>query len=518
MRRFTAIARFSIFIFLSGFCFSLFAQQPDEEKKLSLAFVNKIQIPEDIGILKETYIPNKENIQELIVCIQDAHCHYEAQMNISKIVKLLVEKFAFTLVNVEGTPGLIDTKPFSSFKDRKVKLDFAEHFIKQGKITGPEYLSITSDLQFTLFGIEDEPLYLENYNAFMKVLKYRDRVNFYTIKFLESLNLLKEQLFNPKLLTLDKEARKLDDKKMEFSDFTEILEKFAKENQVDLSSFLNFTLQAKARVLEKQIDFTKVEEQRSGLIAEFNKAFEGQQVLKNSILSQFFSFKMKELDAESYYQFLMNTAKEKKVDLTPFPLVNQYADYIHFYNSIDKTLLIDETNEVLEHLKKSVYTNTLEAELDRLYRVIRIIGLLFKLEVVKSDYLFFTQNKAEFNFRGLKDFMVKQGPQHNVYLGFDIDYDLIDKNLSYVAAFYEAAIKRDIVLIQNALDRMKFDKTDRSILITGGFHSEGMSAILRNKKHPYLMIAPRITDPNSETTYLEVMKAQANSVKGYKEE
>jgi hypothetical protein len=505
-------------IFLFVFHSTLIAQQKDEEKKLSLAFVNQIQIPTEIGILKETYLPDKKNIPELIVCIQDAHCHYEAQINISKIVKILVEKFGFSLLNVEGTAGLIDTKPFSSFKDHKVKMDFAEYFIKQGKITGPEYLSITSDLPFTLFGIEEDSLYAENYNAFMKILKYRDRVNFYTTKFLERLDSLKEHLFHAELLALDKEARKLDDKQIEFADFTKTLEKFAKDKQIDLSSFPNFILQMKTRALEEQNDFKKVEEQRSALVSKFSEMFENNDKDKmKNILYQTLSFKTKEVDPESYYQFLVNTAKENKIDLSPFPLVGLYTEYLHHYNAIDKTVLIDESKEVLEHLKKSVYKTVLEADLDHLYRVIRIIGLLFKLEVIKSDYLFFTQNKAEFNFHGLKDFITKHGPQYNVYLDLEIDHDLIDKNFSYVVTFYEAAMKRDLVLIKNALNRMKFEKKDRSVLITGGFHSEGISNILRKDKHPYLTIAPRITDPNAETPYLKVMQAQADSVKGYKE-
>ncbi|MBN2145524.1 MAG: hypothetical protein JW774_12995, partial [Candidatus Aureabacteria bacterium] len=145
-----------------------------------------------------------------------------------------------------------------------------------------------------------------------------------------------------------------------------------------------------------------------------------------------------------------------------------------------------------------------------------LIRKLFKLEVVKSDYLFFKENKNEFSFRKAVDFIQKEGPKYNVFLGFDVDYSLVEKNLPSVLDFYEAAIKRDQILLDNAFARMKEEKLDRFILVTGGFHSDGLTNLLKKGKHPFLLIAPRIMDPNAPTPYLEIMKAQADSVKGYK--
>ncbi|EKD29206.1 MAG: hypothetical protein ACD_79C00017G0002, partial [uncultured bacterium] len=65
----------------------IFSQNNDS--LLSRKLVNKIQFPEDVGIIKEVFIPEDDQVNQLIVYIQDAHCNYEAQMNISKIVKIL---------------------------------------------------------------------------------------------------------------------------------------------------------------------------------------------------------------------------------------------------------------------------------------------------------------------------------------------------------------------------------------------------------------------------------------------
>jgi len=503
-----------LIIFISFFhAITSFAQ---ENELLTSQYLYKLQIPDDIGIIKEVFIPEHQPINEVVFYIQDAHCNYEAQMNISKIVKLLVEDYNVSLINVEGTAGIIDTKPFSTFKDRKVKLEFADYFIKQGKITGPEYLSITSDLEFTLFGIEDEELYAENYTAYMNCLEYKDRVNAYTTKFIERLDSLKEHIFSEKLLLLDKESRKYQDKTLEFADYTSYLEDFALEMKIDLSQFRNFIFQAEARKIETSIDFKKIEEQRSKLISIFHEILKKNKKAIKEIVKKSLSFRMKDIRAEDYYSFLVESAKKYDLDIEDYTLIEQYAKYLKLYYAIDKSIILDEISDVELFIKKKLYRNEKEIQLDSLSRIMGILNRLFKLEVIKSDYLYFKNNKEKFTFREVKKFILTNGPKYKIYLGFDVDFKLIESNIHWVLDFYEAAIKRDIILIDNSLTRMKQDKTDRFVLVTGGFHTDGLTHILKEKNISYILIAPRILNPLAQTTYEEVMKAQADSVKGYK--
>ncbi len=513
------ILKNKILIILAGLFFLpglSFSQENKKVEPLSLKFVNNINVPDEIGILKETFIPEgTEIIKELIIYIQDAHCHYEAQMNIAKIVRLMIENYGVKLANVEGTAGLIDTKPFSAFNDRKVKMDFAEYFMKQGKITGPEYLSITSDLEFTIFGIENEDLYAENYTAYMNTMQYRDKVNAYTQKLIQRLNALKLKLFSPELLELDNKSTDYEEKRLEFADYATYLEDFAEKKKVDLTQFKNFILQAKARKLEQSIDFKKVEEQRTSLIEEFGKILSNNKKEMDAIIQKSFAFKMREIDARTYYNFLTTTAKTQAIDPSKTKIISQYTDYLNYYHEIDKNNIVDEIVLVEKHLKKTLYTSPDVQELDHLSYIMRILNLLFRLEVLKNDYLYFKTHKTEFQFIDAKKFIQKLGPQYNIFLGFEVDNDLVTQHIRFVENFYDAALKRDLILVENTLNRMKEEKTDRCILITGGFHTEGLARILREQKKCFLLFAPKITDINAKNPYEEVMKAQADSVKGY---
>ncbi len=350
----------------------------------------------------------------------------------------------------------------------------------------------------------------------MNALEYKDRVNAYTSKLIERLNSLKKQMYNEKLLNFDIEARKYEDKSMEFADYTLYIEKFAKENNLSLEQFTNFILQSQARTIENEMDFKKIEEQRSALITKFHEVLAEDKEQVKVIIQKSLDFRLLEISAQNYYKFLVESAKKHNINFTEFPLIEKYYEYLSLYHQIDKSRIIDEVSEIEQYIKKKLYVNPEEGDLDRLYIVMSILRKLFKLEVIKADYMFFLDNKAEFNFRKTKDFILKYGPKYNIPLGFDVNHQIVEDNLHWVIEFYEAALKRDMVLIENALKRMQEDKKDRFALVTGGFHSDGLTRILRSKNVPFILVAPRITDPTAATTYEEVMKAQAESVKGYK--
>ena len=102
----------------------------------------KIVIPADTGLVKSKFTGKND---KLIIHIQDAHCNYEAQTNIAKILENLIKNYSLSLVSVEGADGFIDTSWFKAFPDDEVRKEVATYFMKKGEITGPEFLSITTD-------------------------------------------------------------------------------------------------------------------------------------------------------------------------------------------------------------------------------------------------------------------------------------------------------------------------------------------------------------------------------------
>ena len=147
-----AMALFAAFSFL--FSDIAFAESSKASQNASRITTDpeKIIIPRECGLIKARYTAN--NSKRLIIHIQDAHCNYEAQSNIIRILECLIKNDGLKLVSVEGADGFIDTSWFKAFPDADIRKEVADYFMKKGEITGPEFLSITSDLPIKLFGAE----------------------------------------------------------------------------------------------------------------------------------------------------------------------------------------------------------------------------------------------------------------------------------------------------------------------------------------------------------------------------
>ena len=67
--------------------------------------------------------------------------------------------------------------------------------------------------------------------------------------------------------------------------------------------------------------------------------------------------------------------------------------------------------------------------------------------------------------------------------------------------FYELAEKRNEVLADRALDVMHHQKLKQMVLITGGFHTKGITAILKKRKISYFVIQPALDTLAEDPVY-----------------
>jgi len=111
--------------------------------------VEDIKVAVDFGTLKSKYAGSGDKI---IIHIQDAHCNFEAQQNITKILDHMVKNYGVDMICVEGAEGVVDTSWFKAFPDEEIREEVATYFMKKGEITGTEFYSIISDDNGVIFG------------------------------------------------------------------------------------------------------------------------------------------------------------------------------------------------------------------------------------------------------------------------------------------------------------------------------------------------------------------------------
>ncbi len=67
--------------------------------------------------------------------------------------------------------------------------------------------------------------------------------------------------------------------------------------------------------------------------------------------------------------------------------------------------------------------------------------------------------------------------------------------------FYELALRRDEALVWNTLRKLEEEPTKAAILITGGFHTEGITQQLRANHVAYLVVSPTVSTKFDEERY-----------------
>src|SRR5690348_14729472 len=59
--------------------------------------------------------------------------------------------------------------------------------------------------------------------------------------------------------------------------------------------------------------------------------------------------------------------------------------------------------------------------------------------------------------------------------------------------------------MENTMNRMKQENVHVAALITGGFHSEGISELMDEEKLSYLVVMPKFDDKSADRPYIAVM-------------
>ncbi|GEM_PF-5707919 len=82
----------------------------------------------------------------------------------------------------------------------------------------------------------------------------------------------------------------------------------------------------------------------------------------------------------------------------------------------------------------------------------------------------------------------------------------IDDDLKKVFSFYETAAKREEIFAKMLREQMRLRLRHSAVLVTGGFHTEGISERLRQSGLSYMIVMPRVEELSDHQTYLRIMR------------
>ncbi|MFH2136910.1 MAG: hypothetical protein ABII88_00190 [Candidatus Omnitrophota bacterium] len=466
-------------------------------------------IPRDIGFIKELHVSNQPS-EKLVITIQDLHCHYQAQKNIAALLDYLINTYGLKVVSVEGGSGKIDTTFYKELPDANVKEQVADYFLREARINGTEYFAITTKKDIALYGAEDAKYYDKNLEAFLKALPKRETI-LEGIAVLENdLNILKDRIYNKHLRELDDLVVAYDNGTLPFEDYVLYIADHYSQDKIK-SEFTQLPNLVDSIRIKKDMDLEEAEKQRGEMIDYLTNKLTRLEL--EDFLKVTLEFKSKSIDSLQYHNRLKDLyaqmeVKSKTLDRA-WPELSKYMEYLNKYETLDKFVMFHEINEVLDRIKDSMYTSYTQKDLDYCLSTVRLARNLFSTKLLTRDLPVMEKHKSDFSARKLTKFIKTQSKRLKLNLPIPAGINEMQENLPILEDFYDYASRRNDVLAENTLQGMNNEGECIGVLITGGFHTDGISEYFKERRISYVVIAPVVDKlDEDDTRYIRALQGK----------
>lgn len=461
------------------------AAAPPASERPSLS-AETLSIPAELGQITDLVKGNSS--APAFIHIQSAHGNYQAEKNIEAILTYLKKNSSVRSVLLEGAVNRLQPELFRIFPgnpdfNRKV----TDKLIQEGYLTGPESFLIESTGTETQgWGIENLAAYKKDRNAFIRVIQKEKTAE----KFLDSLRAAIDQRFASKLnkefSTFVRQSEAFNSESLSFENWLKVLSDACKKHlRQDLSdAFYQDRYPFLIRFLHLQTIGSRIDRDKARLEAQsFLNELAGLRISKELIenferilqLSETDLLKTgaRTTDGYSTLRRAFDLAFDKLPKDFPadrWPAWILYAQYIILMQELDGKGLQEETVRLRDKIQNVLAKTEDEKEYLLKTRSLYLLRRLFGLELTRPEYEELKQIRFPVGIRKIQTL-----------------YDA-------AITFYSAAVEREKIMFQNAARRMAEQKENRAVIVTGGFHADGLKKLITAQGGSYVQITPRIEE------------------------
>lgn len=486
--------------FLSVFLSALLVINPISafaSSQTTLPPSNSIEIPYAFGDL----IQSKEaDPHRWVYFVEDAHADQSAQKNIQNIISALQKTEPLDLVALEGGSQEIKLFTLKSFPFQEVIQSTVDELVQEAVLTGGEASFFLNDQTTRYFGIEDPKLYHSNLDAYYQVQSLREPAQKVIEALRKKLDGSRQDLWNKELIELHSREQVFYQGGMQgHQDFIQDLWAQLKPDERSKHPFLGKLqkrLQIEAQFNDpkspeshalKQL-FVELEEDRT--LNKHSSEWKVLQAEKQALATggnqswACLRAIQELLNAQSAQTYYFDTYQQIPWDVLSDDLLNQSPEWSHLF-------------EELSSASKAVKSRLCET--DEARHLLMMDEALSLMEKTINLRLTRKEMQALDHQAGLSLF------NHFQADGTKVDLDLLKRSLSASDIFYDLVQKRDHALFAEFKKYEKELRADRSVIIAGGFHTEGLVKQAEAQGYSYAVIRPR-ADGKGQTLYEERME------------
>ncbi|GEM_PF-15787 len=498
-----------------------------------------LEIPAEFGQVTDAVISNPA--APAFIHIQSAHGNFSAEKNIEKLLEYIEKKSSVRLMFLEGAASKLQPELFRIFPkapdfNRKV----TDKLMQEGYLTGPESFLINSGNgtqtldhksgsmdrdKWNGFGVENLEAYKKDRETFISVVKSEKSAEKYSRELRVAVDQRFASKLNKNLQTFVRQEEAFDSRTLSFESWLKALgESSRKHLHVDLSDafyqdqypFLirYYRLQA----IGSKIDREKARQEAQGFLKEIEKRKIAHEIIFNfqAILdmSETDLLKAAGRTSEGYstLRHAFDSAFEKlpkDFSMKAWPDWTLYAQYIILMQEMEGKGLHEETARLQDRLLQVLAKTPEEKEYLVASRQLYLLKRLFSLELTRGEYeeleAYGKTGKAEGVLSTANNKTETRGAGHRI--PFAIQNSAVQKLYDSAMSFYSTAVVREQYMFSNALQRLGEQKENRAVIVTGGFHAEGLKQLAVSSGCSYLQITPRIMEvtKRDREVYLKAM-------------
>jgi phosphoglucomutase len=453
--------------------------------------------------------------KKVVIHIQDLHCHPEVQRNIAKIISLLDEKYGLPKVYLEGAIGNVDTSWLTSIQDRDLKSEIIESLISQGRLTGAEYYSVKSDRPNFISGIENESIYKQNLVRLDKILSEKDKIDGVFETMSNDLGRVRDSYYSSKHKKFEKLVNGYKSGEIDSRKFYDAVRKYTSQTGINLADYKNITTFLSMLDVQDNLKYKKISKEMQEYVAALKQKLPFN-VYK--IIAEKMSDYSKLDEAYVYLSRLQDV--HAGLDLAAFPNLGQFFEYVKLSQRINPLDLVREEESIERDIYLSLAANEREKDIVFISSFLNRLKDFYENKITAEDYNYYEKNIKRFQLLWTKYF---DGSP----------LDVLARDSALLEDFYKTNLSRNDYFMDNCLGKSEsakntdvftsrypdqaqaivngLDKSNITVIITGGFHTTGIEKLLEERKVSYLVITPNVTQDTkfSDQVYSRVARAQA---------
>ena len=458
----------------------------------------KFEAPQDFSSLKEIHAAGQKTF---IIHVQDAHANLSGQQNLASTLDVLMSKYKIGLVLVEGGTRDDTLTPLKSIATPEVWKKVAKKFLMEGKISGEEYLNLTSDHPMKIMGIEDKELYMASLNAYAELAEKREAILLKLKTVRRAVETLKHKNYPRELLDYEKDggrSSEVGEKNFE-ERFKELM---TMSDGLDKSRFPNVQKLMEIERSEGGIDFKAANLEQAALA----EALGGNTPLPKTQGNKFSQY--------SFVRTLLEQAGKKGIHAENYPELLKYRETLESFSQIDFDAFFLEYRQLEDEVYKAILGRRTEDggqtgnEALLIRSIDRYLGLLdsaYHIQMSTREFELFKVNEPDFGTVATLAFVNRKLADLG-YFSDLIPYDSIfDESKKSLTTFYDSVSKRDDAFMRNTERILREENAQVAVLIAGGYHTSHLKQLFKEKDYSYAVLTPLVTSETNQAKYEKIL-------------